>query len=38
MASTMMTYSQGLALMSKTTTDRNQMRGTMDIMKRSLKH
>jgi AcrR family transcriptional regulator len=37
MASTMMTYSQGLALMSKTTTDRSQMQGTMDIMKRSLK-
>jgi TetR/AcrR family transcriptional repressor of nem operon len=38
MAGTMMTYSQGLALLSKTTTDKSQRQGTMDIMKRSLKH
>jgi TetR/AcrR family transcriptional repressor of nem operon len=37
LASTMITYSLGLALMSKTTTDKSQMRGTVDIMKRSLK-
>ena len=37
MATTMMTYSQGLALISKTATNREQTRGAMDIMKRSLK-
>ena len=37
MASTLITYSQGLALISKTTADPAQMHGTMDIMKRSLK-
>jgi len=37
MASTMITYSQGVALINKTTTDKTQIRGTIETMKRSLK-
>lgn len=37
MARAMITYSQGLALMNKTTTDKDQVRGTVETMKRSLK-
>lgn len=37
MASTMITCSQGLALINKTTTDKAQIRGIIETMKRSLK-
>ncbi len=37
MASTMITYSQGLALINKTSTDKAQVRGTVETMKQSLK-
>ena len=37
MANTMITYSQGLALINKTTTDKGQIRGIIETMKRSLK-
>ncbi len=37
MASTAITYSQGLALICKTAEDKQQMHGTIEIMKRSLK-
>lgn len=37
MASTLMTYSQGLALISKIVTDKDQRRGSIEIMKQSLK-
>lgn len=37
MASAMVTYAQGLALISKTTTGQNHIHSTVEIMKRSLK-
>lgn len=37
MATTMLTYAQGLALFNKTTLDREQIHGATEIMKRSLK-
>ncbi len=37
MASTMITYSQGLALMSKTGKDKDHIHGIIEIMKRSLR-
>jgi len=37
MATTLMTYAQGLALIKKTTTDSNQIHGTIETMKQSLK-
>ncbi|MDZ8119507.1 TetR/AcrR family transcriptional regulator [Pontiella agarivorans] len=37
LATTMVTYGQGLALMGKTALGREQMRGVIEIMKRSLK-
>lgn len=37
MATTMMTYAQGLALLDKTTIDKEQVHGTVEMMKRSLK-
>ena len=37
LAHTLLTYSQGLALMGKSNTDRDQMNSTIETMKRSLK-
>lgn len=37
MARTMLTFGQGIALMGKTITDRSELLGVMEIMKRSLK-
>jgi len=37
MANTMITYSQGLALINKTTIDKVQIHGTVETMKRSMK-
>ncbi len=37
MARTMLTYGQGIALTGKTMTDRNELSGMVEIMKRSLK-